>query len=211
LERRWCIGFNDICNANNARSVIAALVPDYEFGNTLPTFDLQDTTNSAHIELLGANLASLICEYVARQKIQSRHLNKYIIEQLPVVPPDRYEAVRFGKKTVAEIVRGAVLELTYTAHDMAPFAHDMRYVDKDGEVKSPFVWDDERRLELRSKLDAVYFHLYGDRDDVRYVYSTFPIVEREERAAYGRYRSCELCLAYMSALAAGDPDAEIRL
>ena len=38
-----------------------------------------------------------------------------------------------------------------------------------------------------------------------------PIVEREEMAAYGRYRSCELCLAWMSALAAGDPDADVSL
>jgi hypothetical protein len=37
------------------------------------------------------------------------------------------------------------------------------------------------------------------------------IVEREEMAACGSYRSRELCLAYMSALAAGDPDAELRL
>ena len=38
-----------------------------------------------------------------------------------------------------------------------------------------------------NKLDAVFFQLYGvtDRDDVRYVYSTFPIVECEETAAYG--------------------------
>jgi hypothetical protein len=49
------------------------------------------------------------------------------------------------------------------------------------------------------------------RDDVRYIYSTFPIVEREEMAAFGHFRSRDLCLAYMSALAAGDPDAEIDL
>jgi len=46
---------------------------------------------------------------------------------------------------------------------------------------------------------------------VRYIYSTFPIVEREEMNAFGRYRSRDLCLAYMNALAAGDPDAEIDL
>ena len=65
----------------------------------------------------------------------------------------------------------------------------------------------------RAKLDAVFFHLYGvtDRDDVRYIYSTFPIVEREETRAYGEYRSRELCLAYMNALAAGAPDAEVNL
>ena len=66
---------------------------------------------------------------------------------------------------------------------------------------------------LRAKLDAVFFHLYGvtDRDDVRYVYSTFPIVEREETTTHGRYRSRDPCLAYMNALAAGDPDAEADL
>ena len=140
-------------------------------------------------------------------------MNKYILEQLPVVPPDRCESVRFGPKTASEIVREAVLELTYTAHDMAHFARDMGHVDAAGDLLPPFAWDEDRRLLLRAKLDAVFFHLYGviERDDVRYIYSTFPIVEREETAAYGTYRSRDLCLAWMNALAAGDPDAEIAL
>jgi hypothetical protein len=210
-SQSWRIGFNDICNTNNARSLIAAAVPYYGFGNTLPTFHSE--TDNCRLELLLANLCSIISDYIARQKIQSRHLNKYIIEQIPVVPPDRYQQVRFGTKTAGDIVREAVLELTYTAHDMAPFAKDMGYVDDAGEVRPPFVWDEERRLRLRAKLDAVYFHLYGvtDRDDVRYIYSTFPIVEREETAAHGRYLSRDFCLAYMSALAAGDPDTDVRL
>ena len=131
-----------------------------------------------------------------------------------MISPDKFESEHFGAQSAAEIVRQAVLELTYTAHDMAPFARDMGYADAAGAVKPPFTWDEERRLVLRAKLDAVFFHLYGitDRDDIRYIYSTFPIVEREEKAAYGGiYRSCELCLAYMNALAAENPDAEIKL
>ncbi|MCY4586586.1 MAG: hypothetical protein OXB98_11170 [Bryobacterales bacterium] len=60
----------------------------------------------------------------------------------------------------------------------------------------------------------MFFHLYGvtDRDDIRCINSTFPIVEREEKAGYGGvYRTCEPCLAWLNALAAGDPDAEIDL
>ena len=137
-------------------------------------------------------------------------MNKYILEQLPVVPPRLFRKVRFGPKTAAEIVREAVLELTYTAHDLASFARDLGYVDEIGAVRPPFQWNEERRLRLRAKLDAVFFHLYGvtDRADVRYVYSTFPIVERQETEEYGRYRSRDLCLAYLNALAAGRPDAE---
>ena len=160
-----------------------------------------------------ANLNATILDFVTRQKVQGQTLNLFIVEQLPVVPPEIYETTSFGSKTAGEIVREAVLELTYTAHDMAPFALDMGYVDEEGKVLPPFVWDEERRLHLRAKLDAVFFHLYGvtDRDDVRYIFSTFPIVEREETRAYGEYRSRELCLAYMNALAAGAPDAEVNL
>ena len=51
---------------------------------------------------------------------------------------------------------------------MEPFARDMGYVDKAGKVKPPFAWDEPRRLHLRAKLDALFFHLYGvtDRDDI---------------------------------------------
>ena len=192
--------------------MIAALIPGSGVGNTLPIISIDDNAAAAAALVL-ANVNAVPFDYVARQKIQGQHLNWFIVEQLSVVPPDRYETVRFGPKTAGEIVREAVLELTYTAHDMAPFARDMGHEDAAGAVLPPFVWDEERRLFLRAKLDAVFFHLYGitERDDVRYIYSTFPIVEREETAAYGSYRSRDLCLAWMNALAAGDPDAEIVL
>ena len=152
-------------------------------------------------------------DYVLRQKVQGQNLNLFILEQLPVVPSERYEAVRFGPKTGAEIVLEAVLELTYTAHDMAPFARDVGHVNEAGEVLPPFRWDEDKRLRLRAKLDALHFHLYGvtNRDDIRYVYSTFPIVRRQEEQNWGSYRSRDLCMAWMSALAAGRPDAEIDL
>jgi hypothetical protein len=125
----------------------------------------------------------------------------------------------FGPKSAAEIVREAVLELTYTAHDMAPFARDMGHIDVNGEVLPPFAWDEDRRLRLRAKLDALYFILYGiydpdnaaqGRDDVRYIYSTFPIIERQEVERWGSYRSRDLALAWINALLAGEPDAEIE-
>ena len=210
----WTIAFRDIARATDARTMIAAAIPAVGLGNTLPAILPEDgITISENAVLLLANLGTVVLDFVARQKVQSTHLNWYIVEQLPVVPPERYKTVSIGPKTAEEIVREAVLELTYTAHDMAPFARDMGHVDKAGEVLPPFRWDDDRRLHLRAKLDALYLHLYGvtDRDDIRYIYQTFPIVEREEQAAYGAYRSRDLCLAWTNALAAGDPDAEIDL
>ena len=211
-EAPWLLSFKDVTAPTNVRSMIAALIPRSGAGNTLPVLSLEDASRPSTALLL-ANLNSIPFDYVVRQKIQGQHLNWYIIEQLPVVPPERYEAVRFGPKSAAEIVREAVLEITYTAHDMAAFARDMGHVDEAGEVLPPFRWDENRRLGLRAKLDALYFHLYGvtDRDDIRYVYSTFPIVKRQETQAHGSYRSRELCLAWVNALSAGNPDAEINM
>lgn len=214
-DDQWIIGFKDVTSSTNARTMIAALIPRCGAGHTLPVlyFDEQAEGRAQIASWIVANLNALAFDYVARQKVQKNHFSNYILEQLPVIPLEQFTSTRFGESTAAEIIRQAVLELTYTAHDMAPFARDTGYLDEAGTVKPPFAWDEERRLHLRAKLDAVFFHLYGitDRDDIRYIYSTFPTVEREEKAAYGgKYRSCELCLAYMNALAAGNPDAEIR-
>ena len=207
----WVVGFKEITAPTNVRTFIAALFPAVGFGNKVPV--LKPETSERSEWLLAANLNATVFDFVTRQKVQGQTLNLFILEQLPVVPLERYRTVSFGPKTAEEIVREAVLELTYTAHDMARFAHEMGHVDEGGEVQPPFRWDAERRLNLRAKLDALYFHLYGvtDRDDIRYVYSTFPIVERDEKAAYGAYRSRDLCLAWTSALAAGHPDAGIDL
>lgn len=224
----FLVGFKDVTAPTNVRSMISAFIPSPAIGNTLPILCGDDGTPhrpAPDSALAVANLNAIPFDYVARQKIQGQHLNWFIVEQLPVVPPTTYDAVKFGGKTAGDIIRDAVLELTYTAHDMASFARDMGYVDDKGAVRPPFQWDDERRLHLRAKLDAVYFHLYGivdlfskdkartaqGRDDVRYIYSTFPIVERQETETYGRYLSRDLCLAYMNALAAGNPDAEVKV
>ena len=209
----WTIAFRDIARATDARTMIAAALPMVGMGNKVPALSLQnEETNRTDGALLLANLNTTVFDFVLRQKVHSTNLNWYILEQLSVVSPDEYKTTHFGSKTAGEIVHELVLELTYTANDMAPFARDMGYVMETGAVLPPFPWDDEHRLLLRAKLDAVYFHFYGvtDRDDVRYVYSSFPILMREEENRYGVYRSRDACLAWMNALAAGDPDAEIQ-
>ena len=206
----WAVAFKDVTAPTNARSMVAAVVPYRTAGNTLPLLVAEDLCPQRMAHLV-ANLNAIAYDFFARQKIHGQHLNLFVVKQLPTVPPDRYEEIRFGSKTAADVIREAVLELTYTAHDMAHFARDLGYVDASGDPRPPFPWDPERRLRLRAKLDAAYFLLYGiDRwEDVAYIYSTFPIVERRQAAAYGSYRSRDLCGAWMNALAAGEPDAEV--
>lgn len=206
----WALAFRDIARPTDVRTVIVAAVPVAAFGNTLPLLLPEAPGVDAlavyrrGAPLLLANLGALVLDYVARQKVQSTHLNAYILEQLPVVPLDRF-SLRVGTTTAEALIRDHVLRLTYTAHDMAGFAADL------GHTGPPFAWDEEERLHLRARLDALFFLLYGlDRDAARYILSTFPIVREEEEARYqGRFRSRDLILGYMAAFAAGDPSTHV--
>jgi hypothetical protein len=50
------------------------------YGNKLPILPPEHCDDLNCLPLLLANLNSIVCDYVARQKIQSRNLNKYILE-----------------------------------------------------------------------------------------------------------------------------------
>ncbi|MCC6719611.1 MAG: restriction endonuclease [Acetobacteraceae bacterium] len=202
----WVIAYRDIARPTDIRTVISTIVPRSAFGNTapilLPDDDMVEKYKSGGF-LLTANLSSLVLDYVARQKVQSTHVNLYILEQLPILPPSDF-CRPFGSASASQIVRNDVLALTYTSNDIAAFAADLGYAGP------PFRWNPEDRLRRRARLDALFFLLYGlDRDAADYVLSTFPIVRQQEEQAYGRFRSRDLILNWMAALAAGHPDADI--
>ena len=69
--------------------------------------------------MLLANAGSIPFDYVVRQKTGGTHLNGYIVKQLPVHPPERYTP------ELLEDIVPRVLELTYTAWDLAAFADDV--------------------------------------------------------------------------------------
>lgn len=209
---KFALGFRDVTNPTDRRTLEAAFIPHHYAGNTLPLL-LHDPSAVERISLLCANLNAIILDYVARQKVQKNHLNLYIMEQLPVVPSGVYDETKFGRITARKVVSDAVLELTYTCQDMAHYAIAMGHTNNKGEPKPPFKWDEQRRAHLMAKLNAVYFNLYGvtKRDDVNYVFSTFDVIEEDETKTHGRYLSRDLCLAWMNALANGDPNASITL
>lgn len=219
LNAAWVIGFRDIARATDVRTMIAAIVPHAGYGNTLPVLvGASGPLPAGNAACMLATLNSLAFDYVVRQKAQTTHLNWYIVEQLPVVPPERFDAPlpptfaqhmraaglmngHHPSPTVADFVVPQVLALSYTAHDLAPFARDLGYVDEQGEVLPPFVWNDEERRRRMAALDALFFHLYGlGTEDAAYVMGTFPIVREQDEAAFGRFRTRDDVLELLALL-----------
>lgn len=139
--------------------------------------------------------------YAVRQKIGGTHLKYNIFKQNPVLPPSAYAEADLG------FIVPRVLELSYTSNSMAPFARDLGYEG------SPFAWDEDRRAQLRAELDAWYALAYGlTRDELRYVLDpkdvmgedypseTFRVLQKNEIAKYGEYRTQRLVLAAYDAM-----------
>src|SRR5260370_10544297 len=109
----------------------------------------------------------------------------------PFLPPHTYdERLPWeAEHSLYSWIESRVLELSYTAYNLAPFAVDL------GDGGPPFRWDEERRFAMRAELDAGFFHLYEvERDDVDYIMETFPVVKRRDEQRYGSFRTTELIL-----------------
>ena len=201
----WTIAYRRVSITTNARTMISTMVPKSGFGDSIFLLMPDSGLSASDASLVVANLNSFSFDFITRQKMHGINLSWYLLEQLSVIAPADYDRP-FGVTTARDLVRDHVLRLTYTAHDMAPFARDL------GHDGPPFPWDEEERRHLRARLDALYFHLYGlTREDAGYVLDTFPIVRREDEAAFGRYRTRELVLAYMNALVAGDAETRVAV
>jgi hypothetical protein len=190
------LGWRDITSAHVLRTVIATAFPRLGVGNSLPLMLFGSGFEPQKLAALIGSLSSMTCDFSARHKVGGTHLNYFIYQQLPVLPPSAYTAADFA------CLVPRVLELTYTSHSMAPFARDLGY---DG---PPFVWDEDRRAQLRAELDAWYARAYGlTRNELRYILDpadvrgpdypseTFRVLKNNEKARWGEYRTGRLVLA----------------
>ncbi len=192
----WLLGWRDITNTTNERTVIASILPLAACGDTILLI-LPSTEHRQLLPLLAVCLDTYVLDYTARQKVGGTHLKYHVFKQLPVLPPTTYvqSTPWFPSKALYEWLLPVVLELTYTAWNLELFATDCGY---DG---PPFGWDEERRFLLRCELDAAYFHLYGiRRDDVDHILETFPIVKRKDEQAHGEYRTKRVILDIYDAM-----------
>jgi len=202
-DRGWLMGWRDVTSAHVLRTAIATVVPRVGVGHTLPLFMTNSAPKSAAALL--ANFNALVLDFIARVKVGGTHLTYGYLKQFPVLPPERY-----SEADLAFIVP-RILELTYTAYDLKPWAEDLHYHG------DPFAFDPDRRAQLRAELDAYYARLYGlTRIELRYILDpsevmgedypseTFRVLKNKEMREYGEYRTQRLVLAAWDQLETGE-------
>jgi len=210
---QWLMGWRDITNATNERTVIASAVPLVGVGHTMPLFTT--TANAQLAACLLGNLCSLVLDYCARVKVGGTHLTYGYLKQFPILPPEHYTEADL------DFIVPRVLELTYTAWDLQPWAEELigGWKTENGDWKLgtpdairrsplvPFPCDPDRRAYLRGQLDQYYAKLYGlTEEELRYILDptdvmgedypseTFRVLKEKEIREYGEYRTRRLVL-----------------
>ena len=193
-QPRWLMGWRRNARTSDERSWIANIVPKSGVGDSL--FLMHLNVARGLVPAITAYSASLIGDYVVRQKVGGTNLSFYYVSQLAV--PTIHQ---FTPEDLA-FLTPRVLELTCTSHSMRPWAEDL------GHTGAPFAFDPDRRAILRADVDAFFARKFGlSRDELRYILDpadikgdgypseTFRGLKRNEIARYGEYRTRRLVLA----------------
>ena len=142
--------FKDIATAIHQRTFVCSLVPP------LPAINASPSLSTAHpwnVMCLACQLGSFVLDFVARLRIGYLHLNYFIIEELPLVPP---ASVMGSEPTLSKLA----LTLCGVSALSAPV-----WASRRGDT--PLAWrqswsvTDCDRLRLRCALDAVMALLYS--------------------------------------------------
>ena len=186
--------FRDITNSTNERTVITGNTPFGPVGNNAPVLTYLQSRAVAYALVVG-NMNSIPLDWSARMSIGGVHMSFFYVKQFPVLPPEAYLKVSTCGTSWIQLIVPKMLELTYTSEEMRGFAEELGYQG------DPFPWDEHRRHNLQSELDAIFAHMYGlTRADLEWILDaespsvSFPSLKQNEIRKFGEYRTQRLVL-----------------
>jgi hypothetical protein len=184
---QWLLVLRRQARAADAHVGIAAIIPTAAVEGSLTCFV---GPSAAWAAFLCASFNSFAFNHLLGARQSGPNLNRGLLAELPIVDRLVDEHPRYDRAWFC----ARVLELSYTARELEPFARAC------GHEGRPFAWSEPRRHELRCQLEAALFHLYGFAlDDAARALDGFVIVARREQAQHGEYRTKRRILELLAA------------
>jgi hypothetical protein len=186
IETEILLGFRDVTNPTNERTVVCTVLPKLAFGHKAPIIIAKEQILCQFV----STFISHPLDYFTRNKMQGVSLGYFILYQLPIIPPERFEQKGpDGYQTIREYLTDQMIPCLKDNGAFEPYLRSLGYTGSMGG------WDERERITAMARIDAVIAHLYGlSADDLEYVFTTFPIESRHQRERYGAYLSRELAL-----------------
>ncbi len=187
ISMDWNLAFRDTTNViSNFRTAVGCVVGPTAFNYKCPNVVIEsgDAVASA---LFLSMFNSVPYDYLLRQKFyganftKSMLLQSFVVSRAAVIP---YEAQLLD----------AVVALTNTSESVAEFCRAL-------ERAHPCETNLKQRIEIRARIDAIYFDLFGfSANEVGYVFDTFPIWREKSKEKWGRFYEKELTLELLNKL-----------
>jgi hypothetical protein len=229
-NRDWYFSYMDVCSATNKRTMIAGIIPESAPSFSLRVLTdcssdaphiccLLGNYNSfsydfAARQSVGGNHLS---DHVVKQlpvippQWYTDDLLEFIVPKVLELSYTAWDLTSFADDVWAESsegVRNSIKEQWESNRDLydndrpeEPEWVNHSNIHEDQFPYSPFKWDPERRGKIRAQLDALFAHLYGlEKNDLDYLFDTFPIVREEDEQEYGEFRTKRLTLQYFDQL-----------
>ena len=107
-HNEWLLAFHKIARTTDERTLIAAVIPESGAGDSAPVAFVMSASRAC---ALIAVWTSFVCDYVARQKVGGTNMSFAYLYQFACPAPEALDA---------SFVTPRVLEVTYTASNLAP-------------------------------------------------------------------------------------------
>ena len=232
--RPWLVLYGRKNNRSNRRTFTTAVVPTCASVDVAPIVLSRVRDNDVLSVVVALAVGqSLVFDFLVRTRLIGFSIGKNLLSEIPVPEASRYTTPCPWEhsRTIIDWIQLRLLELTYTAWDLEPFARDCNWAGP------PFRWNEDRRISLLCELDAAFFHLYlptdregywrparhaegvpseeppeqvadlmahfpNPRDAVSYILDTFPGVRDKDEANHGEYRTKRIILEVYDAMQA---------
>jgi hypothetical protein len=202
----WVFAFRDIADATtNYRTSIGTIIPFIPFGNTASLL-LFEEESAEKASLFTSIFNSFTFDFALRQSIGGTHVNKYILEQLPMPEPGsigEYCVTEGGSgySSLENYLTERVAKLTWTSHSIDEFGAEF------DTISGPVNWKNIDRLTLQAEIDAAVAKLFDiNKDDYEYILNSYEILKEREQSEYGEYRTRIECTNKFDAVDVVHPD-----
>ena len=232
-RRQWLVLHSRKSNRENSRTFTISIAPRCASVDVAPIILPRSEVAGDYRPAVAATALgqSFVFDFLLRQRLVGFSIGKNLLKEIPAFRWHSYVDRCFmaTNEALYDWLLKRVLELTYTAWELEPFARDC------GWYGPPFRWDEARRFLMRCEIDAAFFVLYlgpdedgrwsrlmgadhprhGDtskrhsqisryfpspRDALSYIMDTFEKVRSVDEASHGEYRTKRVILDVYDAM-----------
>ncbi|MFC7116725.1 hypothetical protein ACFQH2_19710 [Natronoarchaeum sp. GCM10025703] len=195
----WHLALRRYARSDDRRTTIATILPKVAAGDSVNL--IRGINEESGVKLL-AILNSFTLDYVMRQKHGGAAISQYLLKQLPIPEPSRFEEVQINGISASKRLKELVFKYMYPSRELEPFVRkvDEKYVE---ELQQSC----EDRRKVRAEIEAIICEIYNlNKSDVKEIFESFEQIKSNEIGKYDEFKTRKEVLTAFEAISSGSDE-----